>query len=583
MKSVLTLILIALCGIVSAAQDAGKPSDEPIATLKANSRLVLLDVVVTDAKSEPVTNLSADDVKVYEDGRLQKLASFALVNNATIAANAKASPAPELGPGIYYNRRGLESQQGQVTVLLLDRLNTPVGDQFYVRQQILKYLDAHKNDGQPIAIFGLWNSLTLLQDFTTDTALLRQALEKHDVSSSSLLADDFITNLENEALTGAGLSVAPSTGGTGGADQSGWRTVMTARALKVLSEWVAGLPGRKKLIWFSTLFPSGGIPGNSQRTYVGMDESVTMLSENQISVYPVQAGGVAGLGTSVFDAHSTGRNGTDKVMTGRQFGTAISRELAGYNVNNDTMRRLAEQTGGVAYHGNDLADSLGKILSDGTVYYAISYTPEDKTWDQKYRKLEVRTQRRGLQLRYRPGYFAVDPLRAASQSMTAAKRELGTALYSPVVATGLPFYGVAQPITKENPLPALAPKGFQGRKLLPAETAQANVGTHPVDVGFLIQLSELSYEQMKNDLRHCSLELFVGVFMGNKLVGHAEDSMSGNLEQEAFAKMGSAGGVFHTIVHVPDEKVRLRLIVRDNRSGKIGALDIPYPNEVASK
>jgi hypothetical protein len=34
-------------------------------------------------------------------------------------------------------------------------------------------------------------------------------------------------------------------------------------------------------------------------------------------------------------------------------------------------------------------------------------------------------------------------------------------------------------------------------------------------------------------------------------------------------------------LNVPDDKVRLRLMMRDNRSGKIGALDIPY--QIAAK
>jgi hypothetical protein len=66
-------------------------------------------------------------------------------------------------------------------------------------------------------------------------------------------------------------------------------------------------------------------------------------------------------------------------------------------------------------------------------------------------------------------------------------------------------------------------------------------------------------------------------------VDHIEQSMVGNVKPETFTKMVKSGLVFHTMVSVPPEKVRLRLIVRDNRSGKIGALDVPYPNEVASK
>src|SRR3954447_21589080 len=89
----------------------------------------------------------------------------------------------------------------------------------YWHRVILKYLESHKKDGQPIALFGLRNSLTLLQDFTTDTELLRQALEKHDVSSSSLLADES-DNLTDEPLLG-GLKAAPMMPTTTAANQNG--------------------------------------------------------------------------------------------------------------------------------------------------------------------------------------------------------------------------------------------------------------------------------------------------------------------------------------------------------------------------
>ena len=91
-------------------------SETPITTLKANSRVVLLDVVVTDKQGNPVRDIRADDLKVFEDGKLQKLSSFALVDKAS---PAMAAPPAELGPGIYYNRQGLETQNGQFTVLLL--------------------------------------------------------------------------------------------------------------------------------------------------------------------------------------------------------------------------------------------------------------------------------------------------------------------------------------------------------------------------------------------------------------------------------------------------------------------------------
>jgi hypothetical protein len=314
-----------------------------------------------------------------------------------------------------------------------------------------------------------------------------------------------------------------------------------------------------------------------------MDETLTLLSDSQIAVYPVNASGTKS-GPSIYSDSLPSREDEFtalKRLRRDSWGQFSISEMA-----QRVMKMIAAQTGGVAYYNkNEMADTLEKCMEDGTTYYTVSYTPKHTNWNGKYRNLEISSQRGQLKLRYRPGYFAFDPLKANSESRTFAKRELDLALYSPVLATGLPFYGTAQPLanssaTSKQEDPHM---GSHGRTLLADETVLKDVKLHPVDVGFLIQLSELSFEQMPNDLRRCSVELFVGVFARNKLVGHFEDAMAGKLQPDAFEKMRSTGGMFHTTVQVPEGKVRLRLIVRDNRNGRIGSLDVPYPNVEVAK
>jgi len=51
-------------------------ADVPSITIRSYTRLVVVDVVVTDKKSQPVTGLKAEDFIIEENGKKQKIAVF---------------------------------------------------------------------------------------------------------------------------------------------------------------------------------------------------------------------------------------------------------------------------------------------------------------------------------------------------------------------------------------------------------------------------------------------------------------------------------------------------------------------------
>jgi len=56
--------------------NAPSPSDVPAPTIRVNTRLVLVDVVVTDKQGKPVPALSRDAFAVEEGGKPQKISVF---------------------------------------------------------------------------------------------------------------------------------------------------------------------------------------------------------------------------------------------------------------------------------------------------------------------------------------------------------------------------------------------------------------------------------------------------------------------------------------------------------------------------
>ena len=66
---------------------------------QSNVRVVLLDVVVSDGNGNPITGLTEDDFRVFEDGKPQKVASFKEHNGAPL----KIVDLPSMPPGTYTN------------------------------------------------------------------------------------------------------------------------------------------------------------------------------------------------------------------------------------------------------------------------------------------------------------------------------------------------------------------------------------------------------------------------------------------------------------------------------------------------
>lgn len=85
-----------------------------------------------------------------------------------------------------------------------------------------------------------------------------------------------------------------------------------------------------------------------------------------------------------------------------------------FNVDEGSLRKIAEQTGGRAYfprHERDLRDAFAQIQRDLREQYLVAYSPSNKTRDGSYRKVEIQLvnpalRQQNLKLNYRSGYFA---------------------------------------------------------------------------------------------------------------------------------------------------------------------------------
>ena len=252
------LLALLLTGLPSPAQSPA--SQIPVPTIRANTRMILLSVIATD-KSGPVTDLTANEFSVLENGRPQKLATFAF-EQPTLTEQKVEKPLP---PNVYTNRPTYLTPSGPLTILLLDALNTQATDQTYFRRELLQYLANQVRPGQRLAVFALGEQLHLLQNFTSDPALLRGAVEGFTAKTSIELQQDdvFVPSAPKDITQAPGylrmLRTLKQLQADHGEMTTNQRVAETLAAFRTIARSVAGYPERKNLVWVSSSFPLGVI------------------------------------------------------------------------------------------------------------------------------------------------------------------------------------------------------------------------------------------------------------------------------------------------------------------------------------
>lgn len=534
----------------------------PAISLRITTRMVLLDVVATDKKDKPIADLHPADLEVLEDGRPQRVRIFARASNDT----AGGKQPPKLPPNVYSNRTEYRQVAGPLVLLLLDGINSASDDQFYARRQMLDYIRILKSD-QRVAIFALSGDLLLLQDFTSDPQVLTSTIEKYSSNDSLLLARGApatITPQMADVLSFAGmLKGFIRFNQENAVNANDERVRRTLAALRAIARAMIGYPGRKNLIWVSSGLPLsielGGLNSDLSRNYADdLTSTSALLSQAQVAVYPVDA---RGLISDLQDLPNTIHDRLDAseivptVQTSDQptFGADELTRIAPMVVDSHlAMENVARDTGGRAfYNANDLAKAMAASVEDGSSYYTVGYYPENKNWDGKFRKITVKTERKDIKLRYRPGYYAFDssaptgpPDNRQEQNRSA---ELLRASKDPLPATGVTFW--AHLIPPSNGAPAAY-------------------------VEFLVDANTISCAEI--EARHdCNLDFAVFTVASN---GNVSKTVVKNVDTplpaSEYASVRKRGLPFRMQIDSQTKDRELRLAVRDNRTGLLGTLTI---------
>lgn len=400
-RRALSACLLCICGLTTAGFAQEGRADAPTPVIRTSTNLVVLDVVVTDNAGNAVRGLRQDQLHVLENGHEQSLKVFEEHDNYGLPRTAPHSMATVAS---HASNDGQAISNSALSVVLLDALNTANSDMSFARAQLQKVI-AGLPAGSRIAIFVLANKLHMIQGFTTDTSELSRALAGESTPGGPWFNDPDTVLLASggRGVDGAALANGTATPNTGSAPRTylrdhaeedevilntELRLNKTFTAIYSLINYLSVLPGKKNLVWIAGSFP---IDFSARQLAAPMQAA-------HIAVYPVDARGLVNV--DMFGAAGEGPPSPG----------AINSFAVAQLTQHQMMDEIARQTGGHAfYNNNDVSGAINESLNEGNNYYTLAYSPADKNWNGKYRKIEITTERRDSKLYYRRGYYAVDP------------------------------------------------------------------------------------------------------------------------------------------------------------------------------
>jgi VWFA-related protein len=523
---------------------------------RTTTRLVEISAVATDGKGNPVTDLKKEDFIVLEDGKPQQVSHF-----FTESVLRNAPPPPRLPKGIYTNRpEFLPRAPKSVTAIVIDYLNTPWTSQTATREQLLAVLKT-LGENDVVAIYTLSHTLTVLHDFTADKDTLEARLRKFDgmLTLQSKSTSDLIS-LSSNRWSSVFSERRADAEGAYLATMQRTRTMLTINSMALLARHMAGIPGRKNLIWMSAGFPVSVLPTNATtvrhlgaadgfrtanmpnpETAADSGSATLFLDAMERLIQTLNNAGVSVYGLDVMSLV------VPMVNAEHGFSSAVTNQVLSQFTQSQhakaSLADLSARTGGVATLGAaDLESPMRRALDDSHYSYALAYYTTNPKNDGKFRKIEIKLNRPGVKLRFREGYAAAE--RSVSPS-PSAKADLDEAVRSPINQTAVLL--TAQ----------MLPKGADELSLV-----------------LQIEPTQLSFQQ-SGDAWEALLDLmFFQKTPEGKLNG-IQVTLPMKLNQESYQAVLKKGLLYRRTVPRDAGAVALRVVVRDARNGATGTLDIP--------
>jgi VWFA-related protein len=338
-------------------------------TITSTSKIVVLDVVVTDKKGNLIPNLNKNDFEVLEDEQSQPIKSF--------EAPADHALPPHL---VIHSTEELDrvAPNAPATIIVLDEFSERWEDMSYAHSSIQQYL---KNQPklllQPTMLVAVdVNHMTVVHDYTQDKDAILTALD-HYAPAQFTIQTSNNPSWVRERVTAA------------------------YRSLIQVAQATSGHPGHKNVIWVgrglpkfsNTKYDSDAVVINAKEAsdlQAAFQQAINQLVISRVTLYTIDPRGVTNPMSPI--------NGLP------------------------SFAKVAVATGGKPiYNRNDIDVQIDTSVRDGNGFYTLSYVPTSSSdAKQAFRKIRIVMKNRNLRAATRTGYYST-PITDSLQQLTEGR------------------------------------------------------------------------------------------------------------------------------------------------------------------
>jgi VWFA-related protein len=536
-------------------------------TFKVRVNLVLVRVVVRDARGKIVPNLKKEDFQLYDNRKLQAISSFSVETPETRTASAVASTAAE------GSSSSADAAGGKAVVLpqrfvsmVFDDVHLSMSDALFVRDSARRFFDGLAASDR-VSLNTTSGQLT--QEFTDDHDKLAKALLGitphtltsagfHDCPDVGYYQADLIVNKSDpqaldvatvEALDCAfsgdpRMMTAAQNLARAAADrmvvQGDNETQYAYRHLDEVVKRLANMPGQRVLVLVSPGFISSTLQSEAS-------DMVDRATRANIVINTIDARGL-------YTPDVMGDIADPPTNTVRTAGYKTSYQVATQSAQEEVLAQLADGTGGKFFHNrNDVDEAMREAGAAPASSYLLGFSPQNLKIDGRFHALKVAlTNKEKLDIQARHGYFAPRTLTDAAE---ATKQEMQEALFSQEEIRDLPVELQTQFFKKDEAQARLA------------------VLTH-------FDLKAIHFQKLQGR-NNDQLTILTGIFdeNGNFVTGLSK-IVDMKLLDTTYSRLSRSGFTVKTSFDVKPGTYLVRLVVRDavgaQMAARNGAVVIPY-------
>ncbi|HEX5430905.1 MAG TPA: VWA domain-containing protein [Bryobacteraceae bacterium] len=537
--AVIALVAAAFTGYAQApAQQAAVP-DEGVPTFSVKSNLVIVDVTAKDKSGNPIESLKQGDFTVLEDGKPQKISVFEFQKLSTqpepppklsLADQITLPPVPKTtitseAPGQvqYHDKRLL--------VFFFDFSSMGVPEQLRAQQAALEYLNKQITKDDLVSIMLYTSAIQVKTDFTDNRDLLTSIIKGLPIGEMSDLA----------GLAGTGDDSEEDTGAAFVADESEFNIFNTDQKLAAIeqaSRMLSALPEKKAFIYFA-----GGVSKTGVDNQAQLEASINEAVKANLAIYPIDTRGL--MADPPGGAASTAGSRGSGIFDGSNYNSQRSR----INDSQETLATLAADTGGKAFlDSNDIALGITQAQQELRSYYILGYYTSNSAEDGKYRRITVKLNH-GLsaKLEHREGYWANKVW--GKMNSQDKEQQLREALSAGDPVTDLPL-AMQVDYFRISPTAYFVPVSVK----IPASVVDlaAKGGAASTQFDFIGQVQDDQHQ----------------------VAGNVRDFIKVSLDKGRAAKAG--GFQYNAGFTLEPGKYRIKFLVRENITGKMGTFEMPF-------